>query len=331
VDLVKATRYSIFVLVAILIAACFLTLDFNKEIAGAVTSQEGFCGEVDSCPLLTLQDPPVKDLDVVGLQIRLAELGYYQGPDDGVFDREMAETVKEFKSNNDLTSDEVVDDETWRVLAQTYEQEVSTNPGAPTGHITLTVDVPSRRLTVYADGVPFRTFPVAVGKKSTPSPIGEWRIVRKAVHWGTGFGTRWMGLNVPWGTYGIHGTNKPWSIGTYASHGCIRMLNKDVELLYQWVQPNTLVKIVGPLPRMKNPPTLRKGQANQDVVALQFLLQQVGVYSGDADGRFGDITEEAVKTYQLAQELPVTGIVDQTVWKSLWSFIDAQAKSENPQ
>ncbi len=43
---------------------------------------------------------------------------------------------------------------------------------------------------------------------------------------------RWIGLNVPWGVSGIHGTNMPGTIGSEASHGCIRMLDKDVEEHY---------------------------------------------------------------------------------------------------
>ncbi len=59
---------------------------------------------------------------------------------------------------------------------------------------------------------------------------------------GGGFGSRWMGLNVPWGgKYGIHGTNQPGSIGFNASAGCIRMRNKDVEELYNLVEYNTTV------------------------------------------------------------------------------------------
>ena len=37
-------------------------------------------------------------------------------------------------------------------------------------------------------------------------------IINKA-GWGEGFGGAWMGLNVPWGTYGIHGTKSPWFVG----------------------------------------------------------------------------------------------------------------------
>ena len=54
-----------------------------------------------------------------------------------------------------------------------------------------------------------------------------------------------MGLDVPWGGYGIHGTNRPWSIGTYASLGCVRMFNEDIEELFEIVAPGTRVVITG--------------------------------------------------------------------------------------
>ncbi len=43
--------------------------------------------------------------------------------------------------------------------------------------------------------------------------------------------------------YAIHGTNKPWSIGRAASHGCLRMMNKDIEELYALVDVGTPVFI----------------------------------------------------------------------------------------
>jgi len=46
--------------------------------------------------------------------------------------------------------------------------------------------------------------------------------------------------------YRIHGTNQPWSIGLNLSSGCIRMLNKDVEHLYQKVKLGSKVVVVGP-------------------------------------------------------------------------------------
>lgn len=46
--------------------------------------------------------------------------------------------------------------------------------------------------------------------------------------------------------YRIHGTNQPWSIGLNLSSGCIRLLNKDVEHLYENVKLNSKVVVVGP-------------------------------------------------------------------------------------
>ncbi|MDE2383394.1 MAG: L,D-transpeptidase [Alphaproteobacteria bacterium] len=44
--------------------------------------------------------------------------------------------------------------------------------------------------------------------------------------------------------YRIHGTNEPKSIGHSESSGCIRMLNADVEELYQFVKIGTVVKVM---------------------------------------------------------------------------------------
>lgn len=46
--------------------------------------------------------------------------------------------------------------------------------------------------------------------------------------------------------YRIHGTNQPWSIGLNLSSGCIRMLNKDVEHLYERANIGTKVVVIGP-------------------------------------------------------------------------------------
>ena len=56
-------------------------------------------------------------------------------------------------------------------------------------------------------------------------------------------GTRWIGLNLK--GYGIHGTNAPGSIGQAASHGCIRLTNRDVERLYAMLRVGDTVSIRG--------------------------------------------------------------------------------------
>ncbi|MFK4823100.1 L,D-transpeptidase [Ochrobactrum quorumnocens] len=44
--------------------------------------------------------------------------------------------------------------------------------------------------------------------------------------------------------YRIHGTNEPWTIGTEASSGCIRMLNEDIIELYEKVQTGAKVQVL---------------------------------------------------------------------------------------
>ncbi|MEM7069181.1 MAG: L,D-transpeptidase [Pseudomonadota bacterium] len=46
--------------------------------------------------------------------------------------------------------------------------------------------------------------------------------------------------------YRIHGTNQPWSIGLNLSSGCIRLLNSDVEHLYERVKLGSKVVVIGP-------------------------------------------------------------------------------------
>jgi lipoprotein-anchoring transpeptidase ErfK/SrfK len=56
-------------------------------------------------------------------------------------------------------------------------------------------------------------------------------------------GTRWLGLSQK--GYGIHGTNAPKSVGHAASHGCIRLRNRDVERLFTMLQVGDVVQIRG--------------------------------------------------------------------------------------
>ena len=110
----------------------------------------------------------------------------------------------------------------------------------------IVIDIPSRLLTFYYSGRVYGPYPLGLGKPSTPTPAGNWHVVEKDPNpWWEVLGSRWMGLDVPWGTYGIHGTNAPWSIGHYVSNGCIRMHNADVETIYPLVVLGTPVDIQG--------------------------------------------------------------------------------------
>ncbi len=171
----------------------------------------------------------------------------------------------------------------------------------------IVINVLQRKLYLFVGDKLFSSYPVAIGQPQTPSPRGEFIITQKAV-WGDGFGTRWMRISTPWGIYGIHGTNRPWSVGTVASHGCFRMLNRDVEQLYAIVSVGTPVTITGISPYVKIRRALYPGNIGQDVVELQRLLRLAKVYSGPLEGIYNEGVELAVDRFQLMVHLPQTGI-----------------------
>ena len=63
----------------------------------------------------------------------------------------------------------------------------------------------------------------------------------------------------------IHGTNQPWTIGQNMSSGCIRMMNKDVEHLYERTRLGAKVIVVGP--------GNRQGEVNFDDKGVDYLRQ----------------------------------------------------------
>lgn len=175
----------------------------------------------------------------------------------------------------------------------------------------IVVELRQCRLTLYRNGAVLKRYPVAIGKSSTPSPVGEWRIINKGGSWGGGFGVRWMGINVPWGIYGIHGTNKPNSIGTHSSHGCIRMHNRHVLELYRLVKVGTPVHIIGTLPKVAIRKELKRHSSGEDVVRMQFALRAAGFDQGPADARFGPEMERAVLKLERFYGLPMDGVLAQ--------------------
>jgi len=108
----------------------------------------------------------------------------------------------------------------------------------------ISINLATRRLSYFEGERLANTYPVGVGKYSTPTPTGSYSVVEKVMYPGGMLGSRWMGLSIPGGNYGIHGTNNPPSIGGYVSNGCIRMYNQDVEELFPRVELGTPVEII---------------------------------------------------------------------------------------
>lgn len=106
----------------------------------------------------------------------------------------------------------------------------------------IKINIASYTLALYKSGALYKTYPVSVGKPKTPTPKGNWIITKKGL-WGDQFGGHFMQLSVPTGIYGIHGTNKPWTIGQALSDGCIRMHNNDAKDVYDLIPLGTPVTI----------------------------------------------------------------------------------------
>ena len=118
------------------------------------------------------------------------------------------------------------------------------------------INAASRLMMLYDGNTRLALYHLGLGKVSTPTPTGYYKITEKAINpsWidpsdpeyeipsgpDNPLGYRWMQI---WGNYGIHGTNNPASIGGYVSNGCIRMNERDVEELFDAVEVGTPVEI----------------------------------------------------------------------------------------
>ncbi len=228
----------------------------------------------------------------------------YSGEPNGRFDQAMEAAVLDFQKQHRLKPNGMIDRDTWRAIGAAPEAAGSI-PALPPGRLEILIELNSLTLTVLIDRKPFQSFPVAIGKVETPSPVGAWRVTSKG-YWVKGE-TNWLGLSVPYGVYGIHGTNQPWTIGRRASNGCIRMYNRHLESVYRWARPGTPVYIDGDPFRDRR--ELKRGMSGPDVYFLQIRLKQLGFFEKRANGYFEYWTEEGVKKCQQSLGLPVTGAV----------------------
>jgi lipoprotein-anchoring transpeptidase ErfK/SrfK len=127
----------------------------------------------------------------------------------------------------------------------------------------LAVDRTHFRISLFKHLKRVLTYPIAVGQVGLETPAGRYTIQNKAVNpawhvpnsaWAGSLAgqvipggapnnpirSRWLGI---YDGVGVHGTSDRASIGSNASHGCIRMLVEDVEKLYDRVPIGTPVFI----------------------------------------------------------------------------------------
>ncbi len=145
----------------------------------------------------------------------------------------------------------------------------------PTGNLPEKPEFSKRRIVVtrqdtvldlYEGDVLLASVPIAPGSPDHPTPTGKWRVLGIAsmptFRWDKGVldrgvrtdeffmlpcgpnnpvGVAWIGLSKP--GIGIHGTNNPNSIGSFASHGCMRTANWDISRLAHMITKETPVEI----------------------------------------------------------------------------------------
>ena len=151
-----------------------------------------------------------------------------------------------------------------RVRTKVVKPKVTTDELAEKYPAVVIVNRGAFKLTLYKNLKPAKTYGIAVGQVGLETPAGLYHVQNKAVNpaW-TMPNSDWVapgdrGKVVPGGTpenplkarwlgiyagAGIHGTDAEGSIGTAASHGCIRMRIPDVVALYDEVPVNAPVYI----------------------------------------------------------------------------------------
>jgi lipoprotein-anchoring transpeptidase ErfK/SrfK len=118
----------------------------------------------------------------------------------------------------------------------------------------LDVDRARFRLTLWKGCRVVGRYPIGFGKTGTPTPVGRFYVISlmKPPTPDSVYGVYAFGLsaysdaitNWRWGgVIGLHGTNDPASIGKRMSHGCIRMLNRDIERLAKILPLGTPITI----------------------------------------------------------------------------------------
>ncbi len=129
-------------------------------------------------------------------------------------------------------------------------------------HTYILVSRETFTLRLYKHLKLVKSYRIAVGQAGLETPAGEYTINDKQVNpwwhvpksaWAGALAgriippgpadplkSRWLGF---YNGAGIHGTDATWSIGTAASHGCIRMTIPDVEDLYERVPLRTPIYV----------------------------------------------------------------------------------------
>ncbi|MFC4149605.1 L,D-transpeptidase family protein [Micromonospora mangrovi] len=154
---------------------------------------------------------------VTGLQRRLATLHYDVGSADGIFGPSTFHAVVAFQKVNGLTRDGIVGPRTWAAL----DRPVIPRPKYSHTGYSVEANLTTQVLYLARGGSVVRILDASSGKSSTPTPTGNYTILRRIDGWRqSDLGLLWR-PNYFYRGYAVHGAT---SVPNYpASHGCVRV------------------------------------------------------------------------------------------------------------
>jgi L,D-transpeptidase ErfK/SrfK len=203
----------------------------------------------------------------------------------------------------------------------------------------LVINLPELRLYHFQNDAYQRRYALAVGKPSWPTPTGNYKVYEKRKNpiWRVPSSIQeemeergWEvqtkvppGPKNPLGKYfiattawgvGIHATNRPWTVGYFVSHGCIRMLPHEIESLFPQVEVGTPVKIIyRPIKLALTPEGRVFLEANPNIYGWELnsleWVQDMADYYNIADRIDWDKVRPILKTRSgLAQDITKAGV-----------------------
>ncbi len=221
---------------------------------------------------------------------------------------------------------------------------------------SIDVDCYNNIVTVYraSDGAVVRQMICSSGSGASPSPQGNYVMPepynrRERKEWyifAEGYGKYASRI---WGNYLFHSylfnaeddaavnEESVISMGTNASHGCIRLYIEDARWISENCLPGTKVRLFWGstqelylkellicdtfrledgvsyarfLGAAENDNEIGYGDTGEKVLSLQNTLISLGLYAGEADGTYGPEMVQTVRSLQTALNLPVTGAAD---------------------
>ena len=204
------------------------------------------------------------------MQERLTELGYYEGPISGNFQKYTTRAVKALQTQNGMESTGEVNEETWNLIFNDVHVVLPNATPKPTPEPTpvpfhIVVDVANQVTSVYGRDengeytVPVRQMLCSTGMKATPSDVGDWVLNGRHAtwcifpKWGNSYARYWTRIN---SSIAFHSpiytavSNTAMKIGSYnklgqrASHGCVRLTVWDAKWIYDNIGAGTVVSIV---------------------------------------------------------------------------------------